>query len=167
MQNILVTYATRAGSTVDVATNIAQTLSKTGIIVDVLPIEHVRDVDGYDAAIIGSAIRMGHWLPEAVAFVKANREDLSKIPIAYFLVSGFLRDDNPEMRKTVRSYLDPVCAILEPQSIGMFAGKMDYQKLSWLDRFIAKMVRAPEGDWRNWQAIQHWGHDLQPILAHA
>jgi len=40
---------------------------------------------------------------------------------------------------------------------------MDYHKLSWLDRTIARKV-MPEGDWRNWEAIRAWAHDLLPGL---
>ncbi len=109
---------------------------------------------------------MGHWLPEVVTFVKANRDTLSHIPTAYFLVSGLLREDTPEMRKTVLAYLDPVRVILEPTSIGLFAGKIDYSKLSWLDRIIAKKVMS-EGDGRNWDAIQSWARELLATALHA
>jgi len=64
----------------------------------------------------------------AIAFVRAHREPLSHIPTAYFLVSGLLRDDTPEMRAKLLAFLDPVRAILEPSSIGLFAGKIDFSK---------------------------------------
>ena len=165
MKKILVTYATRAGSTFEVAARVAEVLRAAGATVDVKPVAAVHEVKGYDAVIVGSPIRMGHWLPEAVTFVKANREPLSHIPTAYFLVSGFLRDDTPEMRRKALAYLDPVRTILEPTSIGLFAGKMDYSKMDWLDRSIAEAVSSSEGDWRSWEAIRCWAQGLQPILA--
>jgi menaquinone-dependent protoporphyrinogen oxidase len=167
MNKILVTYATRTGSTAEVAAYLAEVLRSTGATVDVRHVKTVREVKGYDAVIIGSAIRMGHWLPEAVEFVKANRETLSHIPTAYFLVSGLLREDTPEMRQKVLGYLDPARAILEPISIGLFAGKMDYGKMDGLDRSIAEAVSSAEGDWRNWEAIRGWAHSLQAMLAQA
>ncbi len=99
MSKILVTYATRAGSTIEVAQTIAQTLGATGATVNVRPVKNVKDIKGYDALVIGSAIRMGQWFPEAVQFVKNNQPILTGIPVAYFLVSGYLKDDTPEMRK--------------------------------------------------------------------
>ncbi len=164
MNKILVTYATKAGSTVQVAETIAQTLSATGVTVDLRPIKNLKDAAGYEAVVIGSAIRMGQWLPEAVQFVKSNQVALARIPTAYFLVSGMLKEDTPEMRKTVGAFLDPVRKILEPKSIGLFAGKMDYSKLSFLDRTIAQMIKSTEGDWRNWEAIRGWAQSLPPIL---
>jgi menaquinone-dependent protoporphyrinogen oxidase len=167
MNKILVTYATRAGSTVEVAATVAEALSAEGATVDILPIKAARDVKGYDAVVVGSAIRMGQWLPEAVQFVKTNRSTLAGMPTAYFLVSGFLREDTPEMRQKVLAFLDPVRKILEPKSIGLFAGKIDYSKLSWLDRTIARAVGSPEGDWRDWEAIRSWARELQPTIVHA
>ena len=167
MKKILVTYATRAGSTFEVAEQVAEVLRGTGATVDVKPVPAVQEVESYDAVVVGSAIRMGQWLPEAVAFVKAHREPLSHIPTAYFLVSGLLREDTPEMRGKVLAFLDPVRQILEPTSIGLFAGKIDYSKMNGLDRSIAEAVSSSEGDWRNWEAIRSWAQGLLPILAHA
>lgn len=165
MNTILVTYATRAGSTFEVAALVAEVLRTTGATVDVKYVRAVRELEGYDAVVIGSAIRMGQWLPEAVEFVKANRETLSHIPTAYFLVSGFLRGDTPETRQRTLAYLDPVRKILEPISIGLFAGKMDYSTIDWYDRSIAEAVSSSQGDWRDWEAIRSWAQDLSRVLA--
>jgi menaquinone-dependent protoporphyrinogen oxidase len=146
MNKILVTYATRAGSTYEVAEQIAEVLRATEASVDVQPVPAVHEVKSYDAVVIGSAIRMGQWLPEAVAFVQGHREALSHIPTAYFLVSGLLRDDTPGMRDKVLAFLDPVRQILEPTSIGLFAGKIDFSKMDGLDRSIAEAVSSSEGD---------------------
>lgn len=167
MNKILVAFATRAGSTFEVAARVAEVLRAAGATVDVKPVTAVHEMKGYDAVVVGSAIRMGNWLPEAVAFVKTNREALSRIPTAYFLVSGLLRNDTPEMRRKVLAFLDPVRVLLEPVSIGLFAGKLDYSTMDGLDRSIAEAVSSAEGDWRNWEAIDEWAHDLQPALAHA
>jgi menaquinone-dependent protoporphyrinogen IX oxidase len=79
-------------------------------------------------------------------------------------VSGFLREDSPEMRQRALAYLDPVRKILEPTSIGLFAGKMDYSKMDWIDRSIAEAVSSSQGDWRNWEAIRSWAHDLSRLM---
>jgi menaquinone-dependent protoporphyrinogen oxidase len=156
MNKLLVTYATRAGSTFEVAVVVAEVLRAAGATVDVKYVRAVHELKGYDAVVIGSAIRMGQWLPEAVEFVKANRETLSHIPTAYFLVSGFLRADTPEIRQRALAYLDP--------GIGLFAGKMDYSKMDWIDRSIAEAVSSAQGDWRNWEAIHNWAHDLSRLI---
>lgn len=134
---------------------------------EVKPVSAAHELLGYGAVVVGSAIRMGHWLPEAVEFVETNRETLSHIPTAYFLVSGLLRDDTPQMRCSVLAFLDPVRILLELVSIGLFAGKIDYSTMSGFDRSIAEAVSSAEGDWRNWKAIDEWAHHLPPLFAHS
>jgi menaquinone-dependent protoporphyrinogen oxidase len=130
-----------------------------------MPIKEVKDLNPYRAVIVGSAIRMGSWLPVAVDFVSNNRETLAQVPTAFFLVSGFLREDTPEMRARVSAFLDPVRKIMQPDKEGMFAGKMDFTKLSFLDRTIAKAVKAVEGDWRNWEQIRAWAAEAIPAVS--
>jgi menaquinone-dependent protoporphyrinogen oxidase len=159
---VLVAYATKAGSTAEVAQAIAEVLRGKGENVDVAPVKEVKDLSPYRAVIAGSAIRMGSWLPEAVDFVAKNQAALAKVPTAFFLVSGYLKDDTPEMRAKVSAFLDPVRAMVKPGKEGMFAGKMDYSKITFLDRLIAKMVKSVEGDWRNWDQIRAWAADAIP-----
>ena len=66
---ILVTYASRAGTTAEVAEAIARTLTQEGAQVDVLPMNSVKDLSPYQAVVAGSAIRGSKWLPEAIQFV--------------------------------------------------------------------------------------------------
>jgi menaquinone-dependent protoporphyrinogen oxidase len=160
MSKVLVTYATKAGSTGEVADVIGQVLYEGGAVVNVKPVKEVNDLSGYSAVVVGSAIRMGRWLPEAVKFVEAHTEALAAIPVAYFQVSGFLKNDTPENRQEAATYLDSVRTLVKPASEGLFAGKMDYGRLSFLDRTIAKVVGSLEGDWRDWDAIRAWAGDL-------
>ena len=160
MSRVLVTYATKAGSTGEVAEAIGQVLCEGGVAVDVKPVKEVGDVSGYGGVVVGSAIRMGRWLPEAINFVEAHTAALGSMPVAYFQVSGFLKEDTPENRQEAATYLGTVRALAAPVSEGLFAGKMDYSKLSFFDRTIAKMVGSVEGDWRDWDAIRTWAGDL-------
>lgn len=163
MKKVLVAYASKAGSTAGVAEAIGQTISATGAAVDVLQMKHVKDLSAYQAVILGSAIRMGQWLPEAVKFVEANQAALRQAPLAYFLVCMTLKDDTAENRSTVSAYLDPVRKIVEPKAVGTFAGQMDYSKLSFLERIlISQFIKTPEGDFRNWDAIRAWAAEALP-----
>jgi menaquinone-dependent protoporphyrinogen oxidase len=160
---ILVTYATRCGSTEEIAQTIGRTLSAEGAEVEVRPVKEVRSLAGYRAVVVGSAIRMGRWLPEAAKFVEKQRETLRRLPTAYFLASIYLVEDTPEMKRTVLAYLDPVRKVLEPASIGLFAGKVDLSKLSWLERKMAESTKSPVGDFRDWGAVQTWTEELRKV----
>lgn len=153
---ILVTYASRLGSTEAVAHIIAQTLAEIGQEVDIYPIQNVKDPGIYRAVIIGSAIRFGRWLPDAVEFVTENRELLNSIPTAFFTVCMTMSQDTAENRRKAASFLDPVRTLVTPVDEAWFAGKLDYSQLSFLQRVIEKVQGLPEGDFRDWSAIRSW-----------
>lgn len=159
-KKILVTYATRAGSTIEVATAIGEVLRSRGFEVDVKPVKENPSVDEYQAVIIGSAIRMSSWLPEAVDFIKKNRWQLRQIPTAFCTVYMLNRDDSETSRQARQAYTASVRQILKPVDEIFFEGSMDYAKLKFLDRTIAKAVEkqtnAREGDFRDWNKIRGW-----------
>lgn len=164
---VLIVYASRAGSTGEVAKTIGQTLSEAGASVDVRSVADENDLSNYEAVIVGSPIRMSRWLPEAVNFVKKHRDELSRVPAAYFVVCNTMKDDTPWNRKKVLAYLDPVRKAspnIEPVDIGLFAGVMDFSKLSFMDKSILKMKGVSEGDFLNWTAIKKWAADVAPML---
>jgi menaquinone-dependent protoporphyrinogen oxidase len=161
---ILVAYASRCGSTGGVAEAIGQALCDGGAAVDVLLVKEVTDVSPYQAVVVGSAIRMGQWLPEVVKFVETHQEALSQVPVAYFVVCGTLREDTEENYRTVAAYLDPVREVMQPVEVGLFAGAMDYSKLPFVYRLIVKAMKAPEGDFRDWDAIRGWAANVRPML---
>jgi menaquinone-dependent protoporphyrinogen oxidase len=83
---ILVTYASRGGTTTGVAEAIGKTLAESGAEVEVRPMAEVTDLSPYGAVVAGSAIQGGQWLPEAMQFVRGHQAELSSKPFAAFLV---------------------------------------------------------------------------------
>jgi menaquinone-dependent protoporphyrinogen oxidase len=170
---ILVAYATRAGSTIEVAAAIGEALSQRGFSVDVKPVKEKPSVDGYQAVVVGSAIRMGSWLPEAVNFIKDNQAQLSRIPTAIFTVHMLNRGEDETSRQARQAYTAVVRQVLSPVDEAFFSGKMDYSRLSFLDRTIAKAVEkqtdSRAGDFRDWEKIRSWAQelylDLESVIA--
>lgn len=164
---ILVTYATRTGSTAGVAQRIAEALRRQGETVSLRQFSDVNTLEPYKAVVVGSAIRAGKWLPEATEFVEAHRQELSRRPTAYFEVCMTLREDTPRNRAIVKSYFEAMLnkfPEIKPVDFGMFAGKVDFSKLPFGIRTMFRIFRSPQGDWRDWKAIDAWAHDLQPRL---
>ena len=157
-KRVLVTYATRAGATAEIAAAIAETLAVRGYAVDVKPVKEKPNVAGYAAVVLGSAIRMGGWLPEAVDFVKANQAALNSLPVALFTVHMLNTGDDEASRTARAAYLNAVRPLLNTAEAVYFEGKMDFSRLSFLDKVIAKMVKAVEADHRNWGQIKQWAH---------
>jgi len=162
---ILVAYGTRAGSTAEVADAIGKKIAAAGAMVDVKPVKKVQTLNGYQAVILGSAIRRGAVLPEVTDFVKSHKDKLGKIPVAYFIVCMILREDTEESRKKAASYLDSLRAEVNAVDTGMFAGKLDYSKLNFVDAFVVEhIIGTPEGDLRDWNQINTWAINLLPKL---
>ena len=164
---VLVAYASRCGSTGGVAGAIAGVFCDNGASVDVLQVENVKDLSPYRAVIVGSAIHSDKWLPEAVDFVKQNRSVLAGLPMAYFVTCLTLVKPTPENRQKALGFLAPLReAVPEvtPVDTGLFAGTLDYDKLSFMVRMVMKMKMESkgisEGDYRNWKSIKTWARNI-------
>lgn len=167
-RKILIAYASRCGSTGEVADTIGRTLCGTGVSTEVRLVEDLNDLSPYQAVILGSAVRVGKWLPEAAAFVKKHRDALSRMPVAYFVVCMTMKDDTLENRRKASAFLDPVRKLaprVKPVGTGLFAGATDFRKLSFVQRSILKSKGIPDGDFRNWDAIRAWAVNLRPAIS--
>ena len=165
---ILVAYASEFGATRGVSEGIGVMLRGPDVQVDVRLLVDVQDLSPYTAAVVGSAIYNGAWLPEAEHFVRFFEAMLCRMPVAYFATCMTLWDDTPEHRRTVLSYLDPVRAgapDVEPIDIGLFAGRLRYRNLPFTIRILFWLrAHLPSGDFRNWRAIRAWALQVRPAL---
>src|SRR5664279_6014858 len=88
MSRILVAYATKNGSTREVAEAIAATLHDRGVAVDVHPARGIRgSVAGWNLAVVGAPIYSGRWHRDAHRFLKRHRDELRQIPVVVFGLS--------------------------------------------------------------------------------
>jgi menaquinone-dependent protoporphyrinogen oxidase len=171
-QKILVTYASRAGSTAGVAEAIGKTLSENGAQVDIHPMQDVADLMPYQAVVAGSAIQDRQWLPEAVQFVRTYQATLNQKTLAIFAVCMTLAMKNGESyRPQISEWLAPVRRLVQPVSEGIFAGVLDIRKVPSLGdrlKFRLSVVSGvwSEGDHRDWSAIHEWASGLQSKLFH-
>jgi menaquinone-dependent protoporphyrinogen oxidase len=170
-QKILVTYASRTGSTAGVAEAIATTLIENGAEADVRPMADVDDLTPYGAVVAGSAIQNRQWLPEAMQFIQTHRVELGKRPFATFTVCMTLAMRNGEKyRPGVLDWIAPVRTLVRPLSEGLFAGTLDIAKIpAFGDRLKFRLSVLfgvwSEGDHRDWDAIRTWAHELYPQLS--
>jgi len=166
---ILVTYASRSGSTLGVANAIGKTLTEGGLDVDVRPMQEVHDLKPYRAVVAGSAVRREQWLPEAMQFMQRHQKELAQKPFAAFLVCMALGGANAQRREqaeqTAATWLQPVRKLVSPVSEGLFAGTLDLSKIpEWGYRLVFRLVISlglwSEGDYRDWEAIRRWANTL-------
>ena len=163
-QKILVAYATRCGSTMGVAEAIADELSKNGKNVDLLEVRRVGDLQGYSAVVLGSAIRMGNWVPEALKFVETNQAELGRMPLAIFSVHMQNTGDDEESQEARAGYHAAARKLVTPAAESWFSGAIDLKKMAFLDRMISKAMKAVDEDKRDWSAIRTWGQTLSTTI---
>ncbi|MGP8153485.1 MAG: flavodoxin domain-containing protein [Smithella sp.] len=164
-EKILVAYATRTGSTAEVADAIGKKLAEGGAVVDVKPVEKVQSIKGYKSVVLGSAVRAGNLLPEMTNFVHNHKDELRKTQVAYFVVCMILRENTPENQAKANSYLDSLREEVKPVDTAAFTGKMDYSRLMFFEKLVIKyIIKVPECDLRDWQQINNWAANLLPRL---
>lgn len=169
-ERILVTYASRSGSTAETAEAISKTLLQNGVQVDLLPMQEVKNLAPYSAVVLGSPIRKSQWLPEALRFVQDHRMELTLKRVALFTLSITLAMSNGEQyRQAVKQWVAPVRSQVKPVSEGLFAGRLDFTKLPLnLDTLKMRLVVAlgifPKDDRRDWNAVRVWAEGLGPLL---
>jgi menaquinone-dependent protoporphyrinogen oxidase len=159
---ILITVASRHGSTREIAEMLAQELRMADHSVDVRNIEEGPSIALYDAVIIGSAIYMGKWLSSAEQFVQDNRVRLGEVPIWLFS-SGPLGHENPQPTGDPKQ-IDALMAGTRAREHRVFVGKLDKHSLGVGERLIVRAVGAQEGDFRDWAAIRSWAREITGAL---
>jgi menaquinone-dependent protoporphyrinogen oxidase len=155
-KSILLAYATRYGSTQEVAETIAATLRAAGLEVELQPMQDVKTLDPYDAVVLGAALYSTKWHPEAHQFLSQHQAALQQQPVAIFTLGPLTSGDVP-MRNS-RRQLDREMAKypwLKPVAVEMFVGKYDPAKLGFFDRLFSKA-----SDNRDWEAIRAWANAL-------
>jgi menaquinone-dependent protoporphyrinogen oxidase len=155
-KKVLITYASKCGSTGEVASAIGKTLAQTGARVDVVPLKKAINLSDYEAVFVGSAIRAANWLPEATDFVSENRAILQRVPTVYFTVCAAMIEDTPASRARAAGFIEPVRTVLAPAAEGYFAGKVDPDSLSFLENIMLESKGVPQGDFRDWDKITDW-----------
>ena len=173
---VLVTSASRHGSTAGIAERISTRLRAAGLPTDVMAVSEVQDVDGYDAFVIGGAAYMLHWMKEVTAFVRHHRALLAADPVWLFS-SGPLGTDLVDERgrdvleSSRPKEFDEIAAAVHPRGEQVFFGAWDpaAPSIGMAERLM-KLVPAgkdalPAGDFRDWGAIDAWADEIARQLS--
>lgn len=157
---VLVTAASRHGATAEIADAIAQELRERGHEADRRRPEEIESVDGYEAVVLGSAVYAGHWLTPATALVARCAGQLARHPVWLFS-SGPVGDPPvPRTGPDLGDLVDRTHAV----DHRVFAGKADRAVLGRAERLVMRVVRAQDGDFRDWEAIRAWAGDIADRL---
>ena len=161
---VLVTYASRHGSTRGIAERIAETIQRQGLEVSLRPIGQDGSVEQYDAYVIGSAAYMTSWLKEATAFVRAHERLLAGKPVWLFS-SGPVGDGKSTRHPETVPHPDGVDQLADEigaRGRAMFGGRVDSAQGGFAMAIMAKA--GLEGDWRDLPRVRSWALEIAGVL---
>jgi menaquinone-dependent protoporphyrinogen oxidase len=161
-KNVLVAYASKYGSTREIAEAIATALEAGGLNVDLKSVGEPVDVGSYDGVIAGSAVYVGRIRKEMKRFIAVNEESLRQKPVWLFS-SGPTdpSEDPPEVDGWRQSAsLAQQIERIGPKDTVIFGGVLEREQLSGLERWIVARVKAALRDARDWEQIEAWAKGI-------
>ncbi len=163
----LVGYATRHGSTREIAERIATILVERGGTVELRTLDHVGDLAPYDAVIIGSAVYAGSWLAEATAFVRRQSRALAQRPVWMFSVGSPARRGALPHRTSWPHNRDlaEFQRRLRLRDHHYFTGAAWRERLPVRQRLAFRLAGGRYGDFREWREIDTWAEGIARELA--
>ena len=169
MKRSLITYSTVDGHTQIISEKIAAFASHSET--DVLPISDQINLDNYETIIIGASIRYGKYRKEVYSFVEDNIQILNMKENAFFSVNVVARKpekSTPNTNPYLKKFLSNIK--WEPNNLGVFAGKIEYPKYKFIDKYAIKFImwitKGPTDtsktyEFTNWKAVEDFARDLE------
>ena len=164
---VLVVVASKHGSTQGIAEAIADELPSTeagralGLTAVLQAAEHAPDPGGFDVVLVGSAVYAGRWLPAARDYVSAHAAALRTRPVWLFS-SGPIGE--PPFPPDEPHDAHPMLQLTGARGHRVFAGRLDKTLLNFGERAMVTAMRAPLGDFRNWDEIRAWAAEIATAL---
>jgi menaquinone-dependent protoporphyrinogen oxidase len=152
---VLVVYATKNGSTTDVAQEIMLRLREYGCSVEIQPSKNVRSVKEFDCLVVGAPIYSGRWLSGAHRILKqVSKLGPDQSPAIAVFALGPRRDEGPENWIVPRAQFDRALGkhpSVVPVSTALFGGADPPKK-------------SPRRDIRDWDKIKSWADELAQLF---
>ena len=164
---VLVVYASRHGATAEIASRIAARLAHFADAVELLHVDKVERLEGYDAVVLGAPVYDQSWPPEANRFVDENRDALAGLPVWLFSVGAFgdtTRLIGPLTHKEPRG-IAQIRASIGASEYRVFQGVIRKHQWPFWSRVFFHAFGGHFGDHRNWPTIDAWADRIGSALA--
>ncbi len=168
MTRVLVAYASRHGSTEQIADAIATELARHDLEVDCRVAGEVSTLDGYDAVVLGSAVYARRWQASARHFLRRHREALPDRALWVFS-SGPVGEPRPEDEAKEAAWLEPPRIVSAVERLGarehvVFGGRVPQQPHNFMERSMVRNTPPEFADRRDWEEIADWAASIARSL---
>jgi menaquinone-dependent protoporphyrinogen oxidase len=152
---VLVTAASKHGSTAEIAMAIAQGLERgdAGVTAVSIQVDQRPEPARFDAVVLGSAVYAGRWLEAARDYAAAHAGSLRERPVWLFSSGPIGEPPSPPDEPHDAA---PLVQLLGAREHAVFPGRLDKARLTFGERAMVTAMRAPLGDFRDWEAVQRW-----------
>jgi menaquinone-dependent protoporphyrinogen oxidase len=163
---VLVGYASRFGSTREIAVRIGAVIRSNGSDVDVRSTDEIESFDPYDAVVFGSGVYDGSWTPDATDLVRRHAAALARKPVWLFSVGSF-GDRHPIIGRLMRKEPKEISEFersTHPRDYRVFAGVIDLDHWPAWGRLLFMALGGHQGDNRQWPDIDAWAGGIAQTL---
>jgi menaquinone-dependent protoporphyrinogen oxidase len=162
---VLVAYASKRGSTAEIAAAVAETIRSAGHQVDCIEAAAVGDLDDYDAVVVGSAVYMKRWRGEARHFLRKHRKRLAELPFWIFS-SGPVGEPGDDEE----AWAEPRKVVAAAEKLGardhvIFGGAMPKEPQGFTEKAMVRNTPEELRDRRDWDEISAWAEGIGRELA--
>ncbi len=142
MSNSLILYSSTDGHTKSICERIISFSDKKNK-VKIISLNEAANynLSEFNKIIIGASIRYGKHSKELYKFIELNKSILDTKDSIFFsvnVVARKLEKNTPDTNPYIKKFLK--ISKWRPKKIGVFAGKVDYPKYGFLDKYIIKLI---------------------------
>ena len=172
MAKILIAYSTTDDHTKKICYRLQQVIEQQAHQVTIVSVKDQPrfDLTTFDKIVIGASIRYGKHRPQVAGFIEKNRLVIESKPNAFFSVNVVARKpekSKPENNPYLQKFLKQIA--WKPRELAVFAGKLDYPRYNFFDRFmirlIMSMTKGPTDpmavvEFTDWKQVESFGQRI-------
>ena len=165
---VLVAYASKRGSTAEIAEAVAKTLADAGLDVECIESGDVSDLSPYDAIVLGSAVYMKRWRGDAKHFLRKHSKQLAERPFWIFSSGPIGDPSEPEDP----AWSEPAKIVKSAEHLGVrdhvvFGGRLPTEPHGPIEKAMVSGIPAEFHDRRDWEQIRRWAEEIASELRSA
>ena len=168
MKAVAVVFASKHGSTREIAERIAAVMRREGVEADAFEAGDPEQLDDYDAVVLGSAVYTGRWRPEAWHFVRKHRDRLAAMPLWLFSSGPVGKGAEDAAHAAAPLRVKRAAERLGAREHVIFGGRApEGPDAGRIARSMAKSMTPEERDARDWDVIEAWARSIAAQLTAA